>query len=141
MITPKFRGQIDRTRSKVWPVIYDADLVKFHDWFDKFPEGTHVFVTIKKIEKRQMRSIVQNNYYWGVVIDILSDFTGYDPEEMHNALRHKFLTYENIKGLPTTLSTTQLKTNEFEDYLERIRRWAATDLGVYIPLPNEVETK
>lgn len=141
MIIPKFRAEIDRTRSKVWPIVIDADLVNFHAWFDQLKEGTQVYVTIRKIEKKQIRSIVQNNYYHGVVIKILSEFTGYEPEEMHEALKIKFLTYENVKGLPVTLSTTQLKTHEFEEFLKRVRRWAAIDLGVYIPQPNEVDIR
>jgi hypothetical protein len=27
---------------------------------------------------------------------------------------------------------------EFEEYNEKIRRWASVNLGVYIPLPNEM---
>jgi hypothetical protein len=142
-ITPKFRAKIIEPTeewSDGWQ-LYDADLKKYDTWLKSFKPGTHVFVTIRKIEKKQIRSIVQNNYYHGVVLKLLSEFTGYEREEMHEALKIKFLTYENVKGLPVTMSTTQLKTHEFEEYLERIRRWASMDLGVYIPMPKEVESK
>jgi len=139
MLIPKFRGEIDRSRSKVWPIVYDSDLVKFHAWFDKFKEGTHVFITIEKITKNKMRSVEQNSYYWGVVIKILAEEIGYSKDEMHDALKRKFLTYENVRGLPVTLSTTQLKTIEFEAYLEQIRRWASMDMGIIIPDPDKVK--
>jgi hypothetical protein len=34
-------------------------------------------------------------------------------------------------------STRKMNTSEFQDYCEQIRRWAATELGVDIPNPNE----
>jgi hypothetical protein len=34
-------------------------------------------------------------------------------------------------------STTELDTKEFEEYVEIIRIWAITDLGLEIPLPND----
>ena len=101
-------------------------------------EGKRIELSIKK-EKSQ-RSLNQNAYYFGVVVEILSDFTGYEREEMHEALKEKFLSSEiDEHGLRKIKSTTKLKTTEMEDYLERIRRWAATELNCYVPLPNEVE--
>ncbi len=134
---PKFRGEIDRSSSRVWPVIYDSDLAKFLAWFDKFKDGVHVFITIEKISKQKMRSVEQNKYYWGVVIKYLALEIGYSKEEMHEALKIKFLTYENVTGLPTMLTTTQLSTIQFEAYLEQIRRWASLDMGIVIPEPKQ----
>jgi hypothetical protein len=34
-------------------------------------------------------------------------------------------------------TTRRMKKDEFSDYCERIKRWAAQDLNVYIPDPNE----
>lgn len=136
---PRFRGTIDYSRSRVWPIIYDSDLVKFHKHFESFKEGDHVFVTIEKITREKQRSLDQNAYYWGVVVKILAGETGYTKDEMHEALKVKFLTYENVKGIPTVLSTADLNTKQFEVYLEMVRRWAAMDLGVVIPEPNQVD--
>lgn len=36
-------------------------------------------------------------------------------------------------------STTGLNTKEFEDYLAKVRRFAATDLNIFVPLPGETE--
>jgi hypothetical protein len=101
-------------------------------------EGQRIEAVLRK--QKSQRSINQNNYYFGVVIELLSDHTGYEKDEMHEALKEKFLSSEiDEHGLRKIKSTTKLKTTEMEDYLERIRRWAATELNCYVPLPNEVE--
>jgi hypothetical protein len=41
----------------------------------------------------EQRSLKQNAYYWSVVVAMLADAAGYDdPEDMHDALRAKFLS-------------------------------------------------
>jgi hypothetical protein len=87
---------------------------------------------------RAVRSQPQNRYYWGVVVAILAEECGYQREEMHEALKWKFLRLEDPDHpIPTVRSTTDLTTQEFEEYLEQIRIWAASELGVVIPMPNE----
>lgn len=91
-------------------------------------------------ENRNQRSINENSYYWGVVVAILSDYTGDRPEEMHEILKAKFLRRQvNFGGEELILikSTASLNTKEFEEYLESIRIFAITELDVKIPLPNE----
>ena len=98
-------------------------------------DGKFIQLVVRRY--RTNRSNNQNKYYWGVVIKILGDELGYMPDEMHNALRWKFLR----KGgkLETVKSTSSLTTIEFEEYLELIRIWALRDLEIAIPLPNEVD--
>lgn len=90
-----------------------------------------------KVERiRKGRSINQNKYYWGIIIDMLGNELGYLPEEIHDALRIRFLSVHTEK-LPTIKSTTRLSTAEFEEYLSKIRQWASEEYQIYIPLPNE----
>ena len=98
-------------------------------------DGKFIQLVVRRY--RTNRSNNQNKYYWGVVIKILGDELGYMPDEMHNALRWKFLR----KGgkLETVKSTSSLTTIEFEEYLELVRIWALRDLEIAIPLPNEVD--
>jgi len=98
--------------------------------------GKKVVVTVK--QERKHRSLPQNNYYWGVVIPLLMDHTGYEKNEMHDAMRVKFLSIEE-KGLMIVGSTTNLSTKEFMEYVEQITRWAAQEMGVVIPPPNGVD--
>jgi hypothetical protein len=111
--------------------------VDFQSNFDRWLmtlEGQRVTIDIKKFRKN--RTTAQNNYYWGVLIDILSKHTGYEPEEMHDAIKIKFMPVEKA-GLISGKSTKRLTTIEFVDLIERVQRWAAQDLQVYIPDPNE----
>lgn len=91
--------------------------------------------------RKKNRSLKQNSYYWGVVIPMLCEYCGYTPEEMHEALKIKFLTvYSDVKNIPPTIrSTTSLSTVEFEELVSRVRMWASIELGVYVPNPNECE--
>jgi hypothetical protein len=133
---PKFMG---RFSDKDGPVLFDKEKSRQERYLEKFKDGDLIYKTVGKVRERKQRSLEQNAYYQGVVLKILSEYTGYDHDEMHDALRYKFLAYENVDGLMTILSTTQLNTKEFEVFLSRIRRWAAMDMGVFIPKPNEVE--
>jgi hypothetical protein len=102
-------------------------------------EGQRIEVVLRK--QKSTRSINQNNYYWGVVLELLSD-NGNTPDEWHEMCRQMFLKSfktVNNKEIEFARSTTKLNTTEFEEYLEKIRRWAATELNCFIPLPNEVE--
>lgn len=98
--------------------------------------GNRIELVLRK--ERSQRSNNQNSYYWGVVLPILGDYFGYDADEMHDALKMKFLRH-GAADLETVKSTTKLNTAEFEDYLERIRRWALTEYSLRVPMPNEVE--
>jgi hypothetical protein len=104
-----------------------------------------VRVTVEKW--RATRSHPQNAYYWGVVVKMLSEYTGFETREMHEVLKLKFnpvfrpivdKTSGEVKSELTIPGTTRrMKKDEFSDYCERIKRWAAQDLNVYIPDPNE----
>ena len=96
--------------------------------------GQRVEVIIRK--PRTKRSDVQNSYYWGVVIELLSKELGYDKDELHEILKYKFLQ-SNAMGMPYIKSTTKLSTGEFEEYLSKIKRWSAEFLHIVIPDPNE----
>jgi hypothetical protein len=98
------------------------------------------FELVLRVEKKQ-RSLPENSYYWGVVLEILSD-NGNTPDEWHEICRYMFLkSFKTIGGkeLEYIKSTTELSTIEFEEYLEKIRRWAMAVFNYHIPLPNEVE--
>lgn len=149
-MTPKFRAILldpnhdHGSASEYGWKLYDSDRDKYQMWMDNFKPTDHLFVTVEKVTKRKARSIQQNSYYWGVVIELLTlEIYGSNDkiskQEMHDALRRKFLSFENIKGLPTMLSTTQLSTVEFEVYMESIRRWASSFVGIVIPEPNQVD--
>jgi hypothetical protein len=96
-----------------------------------------------------------NAYYWGVVVEMISNVTGYEPEEVHEYLcgtrfgwRDKRVpkTPRNPSGLesvPVRTTTTNasgrrsvLKVVEFMEFTEFARRLAATKLNLVIPDPD-----
>lgn len=100
-------------------------------------EGKRIELSIKKY--RENRSDRQNRYYWGVVIKLLASHCGYTSDEMHEVLKHKFLSGATDKfGLVLVRSTAALDTDEFVQYTNQIVIWAA-GFGVYIPDPTQVE--
>ena len=90
-------------------------------------------------DDRPSRSLNQNAYYWSVVIPIIAGEIGYQKEELHEALKIKFLPKEiKVKGKPYTIggSTGKLNTKQFNEYLEAVIQMAS-ELGIYIPEPGE----
>lgn len=96
---------------------------------------------------KKERSNNQNRYYFGVIVDILSDHTGFTRDEVHEILKSKFL--RRTMWIPKktgimemsviSYSTTELTTVQFEKYLSEIREWASLELGINLPEPNEEE--
>jgi hypothetical protein len=118
----------------------------FDEQVAQLKEGWELELTLKR--RRATRSIQANRYYWGGVIDKLCQHCdqNYTPEEMHEILKAKFIpkklaladgngeiVFEMVLGG----STRSMNTNEFYDYVESIRMWAAETLGCDIPDPDE----
>ena len=98
--------------------------------------GKEVEVTLGKVKKT--RSNQENKYMWSVPYQMIADETGMTPEEVHDAMRMKFLL-DRSKKIPTIRSTTELTTVEFETYMSQLRQFGSEFLGIYIPEPNECE--
>lgn len=96
-------------------------------------------------DNQKQRSMPQNSYYWGVVIEIISEHTGYPKHEVHEILKNKFLSkivwLDKKAGkkemVLVSRSTSDLTTKQFENFLSEVRTWASAELGCYIPEPNE----
>ncbi|MBX4215588.1 hypothetical protein KW797_01420 [Candidatus Parcubacteria bacterium] len=102
-------------------------------------DGGEVRIEIR--QRTKARSNSQNRYMWGVVYEILASETGHTQEEVHEYMKATFLPREFItlgdKEQQLVKSTTTLSTFDMEVYLEKIRVFAATELGIRIPLPRE----
>lgn len=108
---------------------------QFDAYIKRF-EGDEVVVKVTK--RRSQRSDEQNGYWWAVVVPLLAEHCGYTHDEMHDALKLKFLSREDMsKGLIRVGSTAKLNTLEFADLVDRVALWAAEDFGVVIPLPDK----
>lgn len=116
---------------------HSKDIGKIITKVIEFAAGEDSKFVLEINKSKNKRSLNQNKYYWGVVIKIFSDDTGYTPEECHQWLASKFLQYTK-NGRDFTRSTKQLDTKEFEEYTEKCRQWLYHELNLHIPLPNEV---
>lgn len=97
--------------------------------------------------RRATRSMQQNNFYWGVCIQLISEHTGYTPEEVHDLAKQMFIPKHlaladgngEVRGeFVIGGSTRELDTKGFTEYLERLRQWAAEELDLFIPDPESV---
>lgn len=132
MITPLFHGAVNEG------ILQVENSARFYIWLASL-EGKEVEIVVRK--KRARRSLRQNRYYWGVVIAVLAEHCGYTSDEMHEALKEKFLgTAERDEhGLIKIGSTAVLSKDEFVQYTNRIIIWAAESLCLYIPDPSTVD--
>jgi hypothetical protein len=100
---------------------------------------------------KKARTLRQNAYYWGVVVELITlEIAGtnakVEKEEVHRALARYFLDFDNDRTFETggvvfgeRISTTELSTVEFNQYIENIQRWAAEYLGLIIPDPEQTD--
>lgn len=105
--------------------------------------------------KRKRRSNAQNKYYWGCVIPAIVHAMvelGNDALQIgnteHGELVHEFLKnrlldngeeVQGVEGLIFKLpaSTKKCTTVEFDKFMGDVRKWAAENLSINIPEPNE----
>ena len=113
-------------------------------WLKEFLDKCSDWMYKVEISKQyKIRSLQENKYYFWVVLKILSDELWYEVDEVHELMKERFLTkIEKLKSdkrvkLKRTKSTSELTTQEFEEYLENIRVFASKYLNIIIPLPNQ----
>jgi hypothetical protein len=129
---------------KIFPAIARNGKLTIQDR-DRFTElmlkydGREVGVFVCLYE--ELRTNAENRYYWGVVVKMVSDEMAILPDEAHEFLKSLFLkegVEVNGKRWEIVRSTAALSIQKFEEYVEKCRMWASSELGVAIPLPNEI---
>jgi hypothetical protein len=109
----------------------------------RFKDGP---VEIRIERKYATRSQPQNRYWWGVCLALVSEHTGYTPDELHEFAKARFLpktlAFADGNGevkdeLVLGGTTTKLDTVQFGEFIESFRQWAAETLDVFIPDPEE----
>ena len=89
MPTPKFLARIKDNKVKM------EEPFKARCWeYLRGLEGKEVEVTITLPKDYPQRSGQQSKYYWGVIVEMISQHTGYTPEEVHELLKQRFLGQE-----------------------------------------------
>ena len=98
-------------------------------------------ITVKRHRKR--RTLKQNRMYWNWCEEVaghVSEYTGYDKDEIHEFFKQKFLTPRVIEINGETVkkwSTKNLTTAEMSAYMNKIYAWVTTELGLLLPVPQD----
>ena len=119
----------DARNNIIWTDRHD-----FEKLLKDLPEGSYYFSISKYTGKR---TIEQNRLYWKILA-IVSDYTGYEKDELHEIFKYKFLkrskqdenTGEIFEYIKTT---TKLKIPEFSDYIDKVKRYCTINLGCKFP--------
>lgn len=92
-------------------------------------------VLVKVQMDRPRRSNRANRYYRGCVLKLFAEYTGDDPNELHEALKRKFTEpiRKVVMGVEILIwSTKENDSQEFYDFVQAVRRLAAEN-GVDTP--------
>lgn len=139
--------------------VREGDIARSHDIgrvvhaLEELSEEKTWRVTVE--EHKAERSNPQNSYYWGVVVEMMSNATGYESEEIHEYLcgarwgwkdKRVPKTPRNpagVESVPVRTTTTDkdgkrsvLNKVQFEEFIEFARRVASTKLSLFIPDPD-----
>lgn len=130
-VHPKFLGTVENGR-----LVFDDK-----ERFDRYKMRLNGRVEVVVKPYRRRRTIPQNAYLWAVVYGLIADYTGMTQEEVHEAMKMMFRKkIVEVKGrrIETVDSTADASTAEFSEYIERIKAFAGTELGIVIPEPHAV---
>jgi hypothetical protein len=106
-------------------------------WLGRFKPGERIEIIVRR--ERSVSSPAQNRYYWGVIVKLIADYTGHEPDEIHSIMKWKFLKQKDERNIEYVPSVSNLSTEQREEYHEKCRRWATVVLDLNIPLPNQVD--
>ena len=116
-----------------------ADYIKAIKYFCLCRKGKLVDLHAPK-KVSQQRTNLQNRYMWGLY-GLLSDYTGFTTQEIHDMMRGLFLFKMVVIGeteIKVLISTTTLTTMEEAEYIEKFREWQREHLPeCYLPTPDE----
>lgn len=85
--------------------------------------------------KSNLRSTELNNYFHGVVLHTISEYTGYTKDEVKQLMKEKFQQPDENGRYR---STSKYSTEEMIQFIEKIQIYWAGE-GLIIPDPNSVD--
>lgn len=117
----------------------------FYEALKNLKDG-RVILTVSKLYNK--RSMVQNAYYWGVIVNEFREgyreMTGEDitAEEAHEVLKEKcngkeIVNQKTGEVMSVGKTTTTMTTVEFMEYFSRCRGFILEWFGRIVPEPNE----
>lgn len=114
-----------------------SDKVKVKEYIDRLPDKRYeVSINIH----RDKRSYDQNRLMW-LWLACISEETGYESEELHEYFKNKHLSHKEVtvfgEHVDKTVSTKNLNTLQFKEYLDKIQKFASSELGIILPNPED----
>ena len=91
-------------------------------------------LSIKK--KTKQRTISQNKLLW-LWLNCIAQELGYTAQDMHDYFCTKYLSKE-VYGAIIVVGTKDLTTLQFKQFLDNIKVFAATELGITLPDPEDL---
>jgi len=95
-----------------------------------------------KFEKLQSKRSTQQNRLWWLYITIVAKEIGYEPDELHEICKFKFLKKERVDEATGEIfqyvgSTAKLNKTEFSDLIFDFRKWVVETFSINLPDPGE----
>jgi hypothetical protein len=103
-------------------------------------KGRAVEVQVRPERKR--RSLNQNSWYWVAIVPAIQGYLNesrdlqLSEDQTHYVLKSSFIGLKETPLGPVPLESKTLSTQEFADYCEKIRSYAATEWKLPIPGPE-----
>ena len=99
-------------------------------------------LTIERETKRRTLSQNALMFMWiDEVVRHVHEHTGHDKDEIHEFFKAKFLSCTWVQiGSETHFyrSTKNHTTAQMTDYMNKIYAWATTELGLFLPVPEDL---
>ena len=114
----------------------------YHQFAKRKWLGKPVEVVIRA--KRSKRSLDQNAAWWGLIVSAIAEEVGYDRseyDECHYALVARFFGTHTDKITGATVPnarSSKLSTKEFSELIDGTVKWAAQELGIVVPMPDDL---
>ena len=97
--------------------------------------------TVEVLKKNANRSISQNSLYWLWLTCIESE-TGTERIDLHEiTFKPRYIIPKKVMVLgkeEERVSTKDLDTKQFKEYLDKVQIFASTELSITLPLPEDL---
>lgn len=105
-------------------------------WFKGMLQQFNNAPVVLTLERKvNSRSKGQLGYYWGIILQHISEHTGHTPEDLHDIFKMKYLRRKKVwrgSALLTVGSTSSLSSNEMSEFMQNIIL-EANEMGIEIP--------
>ena len=96
--------------------------------------------TVEIVQRKAVRTIDQNRLYWLWLTCIESE-TGNGRDDLHDYFKRKYILpheTEIFGERQLKYTTTDKDTAQFKEYLDKIQIFAATELAIKLPDPDDL---